>query len=91
MPDVNKDQNCPFCNGEVIEAENYRGGGTPNISMMLETLSGKKHEKNGYCSNGIQLENGNQLCFDNSAREYTLLSVEIKYCPFCGKELTADA
>ena len=59
------------------------------MSMMLDTLFGK-NEKPDHCQNGIQLTDGNKLCFDNSACEYRLLAVDIKYCPFCGKELTAN-
>ena len=82
--------NCAFCNGEVIEAE-YASEGFQTMSMMVDSISsifgfGKK-DKPTKCKNGIQLQEGNKLYFDSSAREYSLLGIEIKYCPFCGKEL----
>lgn len=80
---------CRFCNGDVIEAE-YCGDGFKTMGMMLDVLmarfgSGKKESEE--CKNGIQLQNGNRLAFDNSACEYATLEIEIMYCPFCGREL----
>lgn len=91
MKVVKQMNNCKFCNGEVIEPGSV-GDGFQNMSMMIDRLQyafgfEAKSQTFGYCKNGIQLQNGNRLCWDNSAREYALLDVEIRYCPFCGREL----
>lgn len=80
---------CPFCNGEVIEPDSVCDG-LPTIGMTIDRLSaafGFTPKKSSRCSLGIQLQGKNRLCWDNSAREYALLDVEIRYCPFCGREL----
>lgn len=80
---------CAFCAGKVINAE-YAQDGIKTMGMMLSMLMGRFDEVKEKCDNGIQLQDGNKLCFDNSAREYAVLSVDIRYCPFCGKELKAE-
>ena len=63
---------CRFCNGEFIEPGSV-GDGLPTISMAIDRLSeafGFAPKKPTRCSLGIQLQNGNRLCWDNSAREY---------------------
>lgn len=82
-------EDCAFCNGEVIEAE-FVGEGLKTAGMSLQFLGamfGREPEKQTRCHNSIQLQEGNKLAFDNSCGEYAILSVEIKYCPFCGKIL----
>ena len=82
---------CRFCNGEVIKPGSV-GPGLPTISMAVDQLcaafgyrpSNKDKEK---CHLGIQLQHGNRLCWDSSAREYATLDVEIQFCPFCGSKL----
>ena len=78
---------CMFCSGCPVKAE-YVGQGIKTMSMMLGMMFGRDEDEDE-CNNGIQLQNGNQLVFDNSAREYAPLSIDIRYCPFCGKELKA--
>lgn len=79
---------CAFCNGKLISAE-YVGQGIITMSMMVGMLfgGGSDDEERDYAYNGIIIKDGNRLCFDNSAGEYAELSLEIKHCPFCGKEL----
>lgn len=79
---------CIFCSGTPIDAE-YCGDGIKTMGMMLGMLFGAGKSETE-CNNGIQLQHGNMLVFDNSAREYAPLSIEIRYCPFCGKELKAE-
>lgn len=79
---------CPFCNGEVIKYSSMNGYPTMQtaIENMLSMFGGQpKHDER--LSMGIQLQDGNRLCWDSSAREYAVCDVEIRYCPFCGKEL----
>ena len=83
---------CDFCEGIPIEAE-YVSGGIQTMEMMIGNLAaafGDIKKNNERLENGIQLQDGNKLCFDSSAREYAVLSIEIKHCPFCGKELFAE-
>jgi len=85
---------CRFCNGEAISCDDV-GEGIQTMSMMVdamfENLFGyTEKKKNDYLKNGIQLQRGNRLCFDSSAREYAVLDIEIRYCPFCGKELEPE-
>lgn len=54
---------------------------------MLDQMFGKSEQVKKHLENGIQLEAGNFLTFDNSAAEYAPLSIEIQYCPFCGRKL----
>ena len=77
---------CKFCNGEPRQADELSGGGIKTMGMMIDMLFGSRTERD-YAYNGIQLKNGNLLCFDNSACEYTVLGIRVNYCPFCGKEL----
>ena len=77
---------CKFCAGKAISAE-YAGEGIKTMGMMLGMLFGMDKDNENELNNGIQLQEGNELTFDNSAREYAPLAIEIKYCPFCGKEL----
>lgn len=82
-------ENCKFCTGKAIKA-NAHGEGIPTMESMLDSLFGtmkEEDEEDNKCKNGIILRNGNELCFDNSSREYQELSIEISYCPFCGEEL----
>lgn len=84
---------CRFCSGKPIAAELRLGGGIQTMSMMLDQLCGmfgKTYEEQNEVSNGIQLAKGNILTFDNSAREYSLLGIEIKCCPMCGRILEAE-
>lgn len=80
---------CAFCSGVLIKAE-YCGKGFKTMRMMLGMLCGSDEDEQEICENGIQLQEGNRLAFDNSAGEYALLSIEIKYCPFCGESLVAE-
>ena len=80
-------EECIFCKGYNVKAE-YVGQGIKTMGMMLGMMFGRDEDETE-CNNGIQLQNGNQLVFDNSAREYAPLSIDIHYCPFCGKELKA--
>jgi len=82
---------CRFCNGEVIKPDDV-GIGLQTVSMMLDRLCfgvgyDRPHRNTEQCSLGIQLQNGNRLCWDSSAREYATLDVEIQFCPFCGSKL----
>ena len=81
--------NCKFCEGKAIKAE-YVGSGIKTMNMMLGMLMGREEREGTECENGIQLQNGNQLVFDNSAREYAELAIEIEFCPFCGRKLKAN-
>ena len=79
---------CPFCNGSVIKPDSVNGN--PTMLMAINNLLSvfgyePKHEDK--LSLGIQLQHGNRLCWDSSAQEYAVLEVEIRYCPFCRREL----
>ena len=83
-----KKNDCPFCAGKMISSE-YCGGGIKTMGMMLGAMFGgyDDDEEHTEAYNGIMLKHGNMLCFDNSAREYAELAIEIRHCPFCGSVL----
>lgn len=72
---------CKFCSGDKIPAQ-YVGEGIKTMGFMLNTLLG------GDIKDGIHLEDGNKLVWDNSSGEYAELSTEISFCPFCGVRLS---
>ena len=80
---------CGFCSGKAVPAE-YCGDGIKSLGMMVEMFIGRKDTERDYAYNGVMLKAGNKLCFDNSSAEYTELSIDIKYCPFCGRELKPE-
>ena len=83
---------CRLCSGECVHAEEWRTGGIHTMSMMVGMLTGKMFDDDDeHLKDGIKLEEGNLLCFDNSSREYTPLGIRISYCPLCGKELYQES
>ena len=89
-------EECMFCSGAVIKPTDVLGSNR-NMAMAIEMFGNAfgykplKSRNQETCTNGIQLQNGNRLCFDNSGREYAMLDVEIRYCPFCGRELEYES
>ena len=80
---------CTFCDGKIIKA-NISDGIKAKRTMMdgilsIERMDNDKKESLSYC--GIRLKGGNKMAFDNSSGEFEELQVEIRYCPFCGREL----
>lgn len=83
---------CRFCCGEPVNAEATVGEGIKTMSMMIDLMFGSiRSSTSEYVKNGIQLEDGNMMVFDNSAREYIPLGIRIGYCPFCGRELKQES
>ena len=80
---------CRFCSGNNVPAECTIGDGFKTMGMMLRMLFGND-DGSADLYNGIQLQSGNMLCFDNSAREYVPLGIRIGYCPLCGRELKEE-
>ena len=81
-------EECKFCQGKPVGAEYIEKRYFDTMTMMLSRLTGKLDlYEEDRCCNGIMLANGNHLTFDNSACEYSVLGIEIKFCPFCGKAL----
>ena len=78
---------CRFCSENPVKAECTVGNGIKTMSMMIGMLFGRMSDDDRL-EDGIQLQDGNLLCFDNSSREYVPLGVRIGYCPMCGRELT---
>lgn len=78
---------CPFCNGKNIPAQ-YIGEGQRTMLTTLNFLFGGS---DGEYGDGIRLENGKLLAFQNSSGEYAEQMIEINYCPFCGKRLKEGA
>ncbi len=81
---------CRFCCGEPVSAEVTVGDGIKTMGMMIDMLFGGRRKEPESVNNGIQLEDGNMLLFDNSSREYVPLGIRIGYCPLCGRELKQD-
>ena len=79
-------EECRFCAGKVIDRD-LVGAGIKTVQTMLHSMFGMFDEEKTCCVDGIQLQQGNILTFDNSSGEYAAMAVEIKYCPMCGKEL----
>lgn len=78
---------CDFCEGKTINSQYMKSGlitKKNKYSTMFNTVDKYRWE------DGIWLENGNLLTYDSSSGEYASQGVEIKYCPFCGKELEGD-
>ena len=73
---------CDFCEGKFVHAE-YIGEGIRTMSTNFHLLFGEPQTSE---VDGVQ-RNGNVMMFDNSSGEYAKQGVEIKFCPFCGKEL----
>lgn len=82
-------EDCRFCCGAPVPAEETAGDGIKTMEMILNLMFGRSSEDE-YVSNGIQLMDGNLLCFDNSAREYQTLGIRIGHCPLCGRELKPE-
>lgn len=80
---------CRFCSENPVRAECTVGDGFKTMGMMIDMLFGRPSDDDRL-ENGIQLQDGNLLCFDNSAREYVPLGIRIGYCPLCGRELTQN-
>jgi len=81
---------CRFCSGKPVKAEYSFGGGYNTMRMMLGMIVGRYEDEDDPVVEGIQLKRGNLLIFDSSSGEYVRLGVDIKYCPFCGKELEEE-
>lgn len=83
---------CRFCSGGNVRAEFTVGDGLKTMGMMIGMLFGKfgNEDDPERVYNGIQLQSGNMLCFDNSSREYVPLGIRIGYCPLCGRELKEE-
>lgn len=80
---------CKFCDRELVEAEvSYNGIKTAR--MMINLLAGALTGEQLDTEDGIRLEDGNILSFDNSSGEYCRLGVKIAYCPFCGRKLEEE-
>lgn len=89
---MNEKSKCRFCSGNNVPAEYTIGDGFKTMGMMIGMLSGMfgNEDEPERLYNGIQLQSGNMLCFDNSAREYVPLGIRIGNCPFCGRELKPE-
>jgi len=77
-------EDCQFCKGNTIHWDFCEKGCRP-MGLMLTLLGGDEKEKD----DGIWLENGIELKYDNSSGEYVPQGIEISYCPFCGTKLEA--
>ena len=83
--------NCKFCEGKVIKAHEY-GEGIKTMRSMFSSLMGlsNDYDESDRAEDGIMLNNGNVLSFDNSSGEYAEMFIEINYCPFCGRKLERE-
>lgn len=79
---------CKFCGGDLIPVERFGENGFRPMSVNLFFITGTYPENYGIT---LKKQEGHVfLCFDNSCGEYCEGQIEIKYCPFCGKELKAQ-
>ena len=83
-------KDCRFCCGDPVKAEFTVGEGIKTMQMMFSMLTGISDNDPDKKADGIWLENGNMLCFDNSSREYVPLGINIGFCPLCGRELKQE-
>lgn len=76
---------CEFCQKENFQpAEGFdRNTGYMTMTAMLDKIFAAHDQPSG---SGIYLK-CHRLFFDNSSDEYADGYIEIKYCPFCGKEI----
>jgi len=83
--------NCKFCEGKVIKAHEY-GERIKTMKTMLNNMLGFDEDYDEYdrAEDGVMLNSGNVLSFDNSSGEYAEMFIEINYCPFCGKKLERE-
>lgn len=91
MKDSKKMSNCKFCEGKVIKAHEY-GEGIKTMKTMFNSLLGldNDYDESYRAEDGVMLNSGNVLSFDNSSGEYAEMFIEINYCPFCGKKLERE-
>lgn len=81
-------EECLFCKGKTVSWDLVEKGQRPmglTISILgsmcdVEIDGGEKRD-------GIWLEDGVVLKYDNSSGEYVPQGIEIAYCPFCGEAL----
>ena len=83
--------NCKFCEGKVIKAHEY-GEGIKTMKTMLNAFLCNQDEDEEFdrAEDGVMLNSGNVLSFDNSSGEYAEMFIEINYCPFCGRKLERE-
>lgn len=77
--------NCDFCNGEWMESSGLGDGVIRPVGINLAWITGKWPK-----GHGVRLDRNDgkaYLMFDNSCCEYAEGAIEIRYCPFCGKEI----
>jgi hypothetical protein len=92
------EKECKFCSGHHIMSEHVAEGIHPMglRIVMLRSMLGFPDEDDDEdedpkgCCDGIELKHGNQIVFDNSSGEYAEQSIDINYCPFCGKKLSSE-
>ena len=79
---------CEFCEERKLVKFSAVGQGTWTMHTNMKLLFGGGHDdKKIDC---IFLEEGNSLGCDTSSGEYAPQYLDIKYCPFCGKELSKN-
>ena len=79
-------EKCVLCAGETLCPE-YIGKGIRTMATNLSILTGRPRAIPK--EDGVWLEDGNILSWDNSSGEYASMQCEIHYCPLCGKKLSA--
>lgn len=82
-------EECLFCKGKTVSWDFFKKGQRP-MGLMIGLLGAMAGiESDNEKQDGIWLENGIELKYDNSSGEYVPQGIEISYCPFCGTKLEA--
>lgn len=83
-------EECLFCKGKTVSWDLVEKGQRPMGLMigLLGAMCGVESDDSEK-RDGIWLEDGGVLKYDNSSGEYVPQGIEIAYCPFCGTKLEA--